>query len=116
MGPAREIGVFALAPGRKRAYGLLEEIGNYEFWTFDLEQHRVLKRTPFPGRPRMELAVSSNGKLLYVSGAGDTIDLYDAATHRFLRTVTLDAEIAALYVLPKTPLTLSQPSSVASPS
>ena len=44
--------------------------------------------------------MSSNGKVLYVSGAGNTIDLYDAATHRYLRTVTFDSEISSLYVFP----------------
>jgi hypothetical protein len=101
VGPARDLGDFALAPGRKSAYGLLDEIGNYEIWTFDLEHRRLEKRTPIPGRPRMELAVSSNGKVLYIHGAGDTIDLYDAGTHRYLRTVTLEAEVRGLYVLPK---------------
>jgi hypothetical protein len=100
VGPAMELRRFTLAPGRKKAYALLSEIGTYEFWTFDLENRRLEKRTPFAGRPRMELAVSSNGKLLYVYGAGNTIDLYDAATHRYLRTVTFDAEVGSLFVFP----------------
>ena len=79
---------------------MLEEIGNYEMWTLDLEGRRLEKRTPVPGRPRMELAVSTNGRLLYVFGAGNTIDLYDAATHRYLRTVTFETEVASLFVFP----------------
>ena len=100
MGPAQPVRRFALAPGRKKAYALLDEIGRYEIWTFDLEGRRLEKRTPFTGRPRMELSVSSNGKVLYVSGAGNTIDLYDAASHRYLRTVTFETEISSLYVFP----------------
>jgi hypothetical protein len=100
VGPARPMRAFSLAPGRKKAYALLQEIGNYEIWTFDLEGRRLEKRTPFPGRPRMDLAVSSNGRVLYVFGAGNTIDLFDAATHGLLRTVTLDFEFTHLYVFP----------------
>jgi hypothetical protein len=101
FGPATRLREFALAPGRRKAYSLLDEIGSWELWTFDLEGRRLERRTAMPGgRPRMSLAVSSNGNLLYIFGAGNTIDLYEASSHRFLRTVTLDAEIGWLYVLP----------------
>jgi hypothetical protein len=36
---------------------------------------------------------SSNGKLIYLYEAGNTIDLYEAATLKYLRTVTLDADM-----------------------
>ena len=52
LGPATPVG-FALAPGRKRAYGLFEEIGRYEFWKFDLEHRELANRAEFKGRPRM---------------------------------------------------------------
>jgi hypothetical protein len=101
VGPAKPLRQFALAPGRKKGYSILEETNNWELWTFDLEGRHLEKRTPMPtGRPRMSLSVSSNGKVLYVFGAGNTIDLYDAQSHRFLRTVTLDAEVGWMFVLP----------------
>lgn len=100
VGPALPLRRFALGPDRRKGYALLDEIGNYELWTFDLAGRRLEKRTPFPGRPRMDLVVSSNGKVLYVFGAGNTIDLFDASTHRHLRTVTLDFEVSQLYVFP----------------
>ena len=91
---------FSLAPDRKRAYGLLQEIGRYEFWNFDLERRKVSK-TEFEGRPRMALRTSSNGKVLYIYQAGNTIDLYDASTYRHLRTITLDADQTTdLFVIP----------------
>jgi WD40-like Beta Propeller Repeat len=106
IGPAAPLPIgarpvsFSLAPDRKRAYGLLQEIGRYEFWTFDLER-RSLVKTEFDGRPRMALRTSSNGKLLYVYQAGNTIDLYDAGTYKYLRTMTLDAdETTDLFVVP----------------
>ena len=39
-------------------------------------------RTEFKGRPRMGLKTSSNGKVLYIYVAGNTIDLYDAETYQ----------------------------------
>jgi len=100
LGPARPVG-FSLAPDRKRAYGLLQDIGHYEFWTFDLEKHKLGAKTEFSGRPRMALRTSSNGKLLYIYQAGNTIDLYEASTYKYLRTITLDADTTTeLFVVP----------------
>jgi len=102
VGPARFVG-FSLAPDRKRAYGLLQDIGHYEFWTFDLEHHKLGAKSEFPGRPRMALRVSSNGKVLYIYQAGNTIDLYEASTYKYLRTLTLDADTTTeLFVVPPT--------------
>jgi hypothetical protein len=101
IGPSEGVG-FAMAPDRKRGYGLLQQIGRYEFWAFDLEQKKLLNRTEFSGRPRMALRVSSNGKLLYVFQAGATIDIYDAATYKYLRTLEMTADQTTnLFVLPK---------------
>ncbi len=103
LGPDEGVG-FSLAPDRTKAYGLKQQIGTYEFWTFDLERRRVASRVPFPGRPRMQLIPSTNGRLLYLMGAGSTIDVYQAATLRHLRTVTLDGDmIGVVLVPPNTP-------------
>jgi hypothetical protein len=100
LGPANPVG-FALAPGRQMAYGLHQDIGKYEFWSFDLANHRLDRKAEFPGRPRMSLKTSSNGKVLYIYQAGNTIDLYEAATFKYLRTITLDADMTTnLYVMP----------------
>jgi hypothetical protein len=101
VGPSTSLS-FALAPGRKKAYALHQEIGKYEFWAFDLEGRRLIGRTEFPGRPRMSLKVSTNGKLLYIYRAGNTIDVYEAATYKHLGTHILDAELTGdLFVMPK---------------
>jgi hypothetical protein len=101
IGPARRVG-FSLAPDRKRAYGLLQEIGHYEFWTFDLEHHKLGAKAEFDGRPRMALRTSSNGRVLYIYQAGNTIDLYDASNYKYLRTITLDADMTTeLIVMPE---------------
>lgn len=100
IGPAQQVG-FSMAPGRKVAYGLFNEIGNYEFWKFDLEMKRVSARVNFPGRPRMSLKASSNGKVLYIYNAGNTIDLYDAETFKYMKTIDLGGDVTSdLFVLP----------------
>ena len=100
LGPATGVS-FTLAPGRKWGYGLHQEIGKYEFWYFDLANRRLGPRVEFPGRPRMSLKTSTNGKLLYIHGAGNTIDLYEASEFKYLRTISLDADMTTnLYVLP----------------
>ena len=107
LGPSSPVS-FALAPGRKAAYGLFEDIGRYEFWKFDLEHRRLASRTEFKGRPRMALKTSSNGKVLYIYQAGNTIDLYDASNYKYLRTITLDADMTTeLFVVPAVPTSTS---------
>lgn len=99
LGPSEPVG-FALAPGRQRAYGLRQQVGNYQFWTFDLAQRRVAQRTEFEGRPRMGLSVSTNGSLLYIHTAGPTVDVYDAATLRHVRTVEYPADMTTFLLVP----------------
>ena len=99
LGPATGVGSFTLAPGRQWGYGLHSEIGKYEFWSFDLANHKLGRRRSSPGGPRMSLKTSSNGKVLYIYSAGNTIDLYEAGTYKYLRTITLDADMTTgLYV------------------
>jgi hypothetical protein len=100
LGPATNVG-FTMVPNRRLAFGLMNEIGRYEFWKFDLDAKRVVERTEFRGRPRMSLRTSSNGKVLYVFNAGETIDLYDAATYKYMRTIHLPGDFTTdLFVFP----------------
>lgn len=101
LGPDESVS-FVVAPGGRKAYGIHSEVGNYQFWTFDLENHRVEGSARFAGRPRMSLAVSSSGEVLYVFNAGNTIDLYDASGYEYLRTIDLGADTTTpLFVIPK---------------
>ena len=103
IGPPRPI-QFALAPGRQRAYGLSSAIDHYEFWTFHLDERRIGYRRPIEGRPRMALDVSTNGEVLYISSAGNTIDFYDAETFDYLDTLVLDGDMTSgLIVMPAAP-------------
>ena len=50
----------------------------------------------------MSLRTSSNGRLLYIYNAGNTIDMYDAASYKYLRTVMLDGDMTTqFYVVPR---------------
>jgi DNA-binding beta-propeller fold protein YncE len=95
IGPAPEHGdvSFALAPDRKHGYVLVEEIRHHELWSIDMAGRRLESQVPFEGRPRMAIRSSSNGKIIYLYEAGNTIDLYDAAGFKYLRTITLDADM-----------------------
>jgi hypothetical protein len=89
---AKEIDFFTLGPAH---------IGRYEFWTVDLPGRKIDSRVEFRGRPRMDISVSTSGKLLYVWQAGNTIDLYDASNYKYQRTITLDADTTTrLFVIP----------------
>jgi hypothetical protein len=102
IGPAEGLS-FALSPDRKKGYGVMQQIGRYEFWAFDVAQKKLIGRTPFDGRPRMALRVSSNGRLLYIYQAGATIDVHDAATYKRLRTIEMNADqTTSLFILPRT--------------
>lgn len=95
LGPAPEHGwvSFALDAERNRSYVLLQDIGHHELWTIDVRGRRLLKKTTFDGRPRMAIKTSSNGKIIDLYEAGNTIDLYDAAEFKHLRTITVDADM-----------------------
>jgi hypothetical protein len=59
----------------------------------------------------MSLKTSSNGKVLYIYNAGNTIDLWDAETYTYLRTITLDGDMTAeLFVFPTPPAAPTVPS------
>lgn len=100
LGDSQPVGSFTMAPGGKMAYGLYSEIGRYEFWEFDLVNERVSRRQPFAGRPRMSLQVSADGSKLYVSRAGNTIDVYDVGSFELLHTVTFDVDMLGVAVIP----------------
>ena len=100
LGPSQPLESFTLAPGGEKAYALYSEIGHYEFWEFDLVSELVTRRQPFPGRPRMGLQVSADGERLYVHIAGNTIDVYDAASFELLRTVELEHDMTGVAIIP----------------
>jgi DNA-binding beta-propeller fold protein YncE len=99
LGPSQGVS-FRLSPDRKRAYGIHSEVGNYQFWTFDLEGRRVVGKTEFAGRPRMGLVVSSNGSQLYITTAGATIDRYATSDFHHLGQINLGADMTNVILVP----------------
>jgi len=99
LGPSQAVS-FRLSPDRKKAYGIHSEVGNYQFWTFDLDSRRVLGKTEFDGRPRMGLVVSSNGSQLYITTAGATIDRYSTADFKHLGQINLGADMTNVIIIP----------------
>jgi hypothetical protein len=95
LGPAPDRGEisFALGGDRKHAYVLVQDIRHHELWTIDVAARKLLSKVEFDGRPRMAIRTSSNGRLIYLYEAGNTIDLYDAEHFKYLRTITLDADM-----------------------
>jgi hypothetical protein len=51
----------------------------------------------------MALRVNSTGDILYIYQAGNTIDLYEAASLKHLRTITLDGDMTTPMVLLPSP-------------
>jgi DNA-binding beta-propeller fold protein YncE len=101
LGPSVPVGRFALAPDGTKAWAIYSEVGRYEFWAIDLEERRVTHReTIMEGRPRMGLNVSTNGELLYVHVAGNTIDIYDSETYEHLETVDVGGDMRGFILLP----------------
>jgi DNA-binding beta-propeller fold protein YncE len=91
---------------KKRAYTMVTEglHGNKrcEFWAFDLATDRITQRAEVPCRARFSFGMSSDGKKLYIYGAGFEIEVYDAATLQHEHTWDLNADItpAGIVVLP----------------
>ena len=100
LGPTAPVGRFALAPDGSKGWALYSEVGHHEFWAIDLEERRVTRREVFDGRPRMSLTVSTNGELLYIASAGNTIDVYDSETYELLQTVDVGGDMKGFVLLP----------------
>jgi len=95
LGPAPVGGdvSFTIAPDRKLAHVLHEQIGRHELWTIDMATHRVVSSVPVPSRPRMQIRASSSGQLLYFYEAGRLIEVYTADASKKLRTIALDSDM-----------------------
>ena len=95
-----------VTPDKKRAYTIVAngDHGNKrcEFWAFDLTTDHITQKEEVPCRVRFSFGMSSDGKKLYIYGAGFEIEVYDAATLKYERTWDLNTDItpAGIVVLP----------------
>lgn len=95
-----------VTPDKKNAYAVVSNgaQGNRrcEVWTFDMPSNRITQRAELPCRSRFSFGMSTDGKKLYIYGAGFEIEVYDAATLKYERTWDLnnDVTMAGLVALP----------------
>jgi DNA-binding beta-propeller fold protein YncE len=69
-----------------------------EFWAIDAASSKLTQREEFPCRPRFSFATSSSGNELFIYAAGFELDVYDAATMKFKKSLNLEADITTSMV------------------
>ena len=95
-----------ITPDKKTAYTVVANGANgnkrCEFWKFDLTSDRVTQKAEVPCRTRFSFGMSSDGKKLYIYGAGFEIEVYDTATLKLEKTWDLNNDVtyAGIAVLP----------------
>jgi hypothetical protein len=103
--PAGMAGI-QVTPDKKWAYTVVANGKNgnkrCEFWSFDLSNDRLMQKAEVPCRTRFTLGISTNGKKLYIYGAGFDIEVYDAATLKYEKTWDLNNDVtyAGIVVIP----------------
>jgi len=103
--PAGMAGI-QVTPDKKWAYTVVANGKNgnklCEFWAFDLSTDRLTQKADVPCRTRFTLGISTNGKKLYIYGAGFDIEVYDAATLKHEKTWDLNTDVtyAGIVVIP----------------
>jgi 6-phosphogluconolactonase (cycloisomerase 2 family) len=107
VGPAPEgIAGLEVTPDKKLAYTVVAngKHGNKrcEFWAFDLTTDRITQKEEVPCRTRFTLGISTDGKKLYIYGAGFEIEVYDAKTLKYEKTWNLNVDVtyAGIVVTP----------------
>ena len=107
IGPAPQgMAGLHVAPDKKSAFTVVSNgtHGNRrcELWSFDLSNNHLAKTLEAPCRTRFSFGMSSDGKKLYIFGAGYEIEVYDAVTLQYERTWDLNNDItmAGMIVLP----------------
>jgi WD40 repeat protein len=96
IGPAFPMVGFALTPDRKQGYSLMiNRTGanrEAEWWVWDIDSQKVTRRAPVPARVSFRLGMSSDGKMLYLYGAGSTIEFFDASTLQSIQLLHLNKD------------------------
>ena len=97
IGPLLPMNGFQLSPDRKRGYSVMPKIGAganraTEWWVWDIESHKVIKKKDFDTRPTFRFAVGGDGKKLYLYGAGSTLEVWDAETLESRKLIYLNKD------------------------
>ncbi|HWC98867.1 MAG TPA: hypothetical protein VG456_19035 [Candidatus Sulfopaludibacter sp.] len=85
IGPSpAQLGQLFVTPDKKMGYTMSQngQGGNRrcEFWGLDLVTTKLARTSEVPCRSRYSFGMSTNGKKLYIYGAGFEIEVYDAVT------------------------------------
>lgn len=115
VGPAVEgVSNIRYTPDHKKAYAVSIS-GDHgdrhcEFWGIDVARDKLTQRQEFACRPRFSFATSSTGQDLYIYAAGFELEVYDAATMKLQKTISMDADITTqmVTVLPANAATASR--------
>ncbi|SPE42531.1 conserved exported hypothetical protein [Candidatus Sulfopaludibacter sp. SbA3] len=99
------LGGLYVTPDKKMGYTMSQNgVGGNrrcEFWGLDLTTTKLARTAEVPCRSRYSFGISSNGKKLYIYGAGFEIEVYDAVTFQREATWDLGHDMTgAMVVLP----------------
>jgi hypothetical protein len=107
IGPAQsQMAGLVVTPDGKQAYTVvmngLTGSKRCEIWRFSMSANTLQQKAEFPCKSRFTFGMSGNGKKLYMYGASFEIDVYDAASLKFERTIDLHNDItgAGMVVTP----------------
>lgn len=96
IGPALPMLGFMVSPDRKLGYSVMyySAGGNRrtEWWVWDLQSHQVIKKSEFESRPTFRFGISSDGKQLFLYGAGSTFESFDADTLKSRKLLYLNKD------------------------
>ncbi len=88
---------FMVAPGKKLGYSVMYTGagGNRqtEWWTWDLQTHKVINKSPLQSRPTFSVGISGDGTKLYLYGAGSTLEIFNAQTLKSEKLLFLNKDL-----------------------
>jgi WD40 repeat protein len=98
IGPAEQgVSNIRYTPDHKKAYAVAitgtHGDRHCEFWGIDVPNGKLTQRQEFACRPRFSFATSSTGNDLFIYSAGFELEVYDSATMKLQKTLSMDADI-----------------------
>jgi hypothetical protein len=113
IGPLLPMSGFQISPDRKRGYSVMPKIGaganrETEWWVWDLDSHKVIKKKDFQTRPTFRFAVSGDGRKLYLYGAGSTLEIFDSETLESRKLIYLNKDTTTNLVTLPMPVKTAQ--------
>jgi hypothetical protein len=96
IGPAFPMVGFALTPDRKFGYSMMTTNASAnrrtEWWVWDIDNHKVIRKEELPARPNFRFTISGDGNKLIVYGSGSVIEFYDTKTLKPTKALYLNKD------------------------